>query len=200
LNGLLRPSAGTVHVDGIDIKSDPAHARQIIGMVFQDADTQIVGETVFDDVAFGPENLGLKRSEIQERVSAALSAVGLTHLADQRPHLLSGGEKRRCAIAGVLAMQARIIVLDEPFSNLDLLGVRQVLSQITALRQTGHTLLLTTHDLDWVIGMADRLVVMDRGKIVRDGSPLETARGIARFGVREPTRTDVNRRNISWPN
>src|SRR5690606_15997942 len=110
-------------VAGVSVSDDPIRARQMVGMVFQDADSQIIGETVYDDVAFGPENLCLKRSEINERVAMALKAGNLTDLADRRPHLLSGGEKRRLAIAGILAMNPKIVVFDEPFSNLDYPGV-----------------------------------------------------------------------------
>lgn len=186
LNGLIPPRTGAVRVDGVSVAEDPARARRMVGMVFQDADAQIVGETVYDDVAFGPENLRLNRSEIHERVGAALAAVGMTRLADRRPHLLSGGEKRRVAIAGILAMRSRILVMDEPFSNLDYPGVRDVLEQILALHREGHTLLLTTHDLEKVLGHADRLVVMAAGRIVRDGPPASAVQGIDAFGVREP--------------
>ena len=186
LNGLILPRTGTVRVDGVPVPKDPVRARRMVGMVFQDADAQIVGETVYDDVAFGPENLRLDRSEIHDRVTAALAAVGMTHLADQRPHLLSGGEKRRVAIAGILAMRSPVLVLDEPFSNLDYPGVRDVLEQILSLHRSGHTLILTTHDLEKVLAHADRLVVMGNGRILRDGPPESAVQGIDAFGVREP--------------
>ena len=186
LNGLILPRTGAVRVDGVSVAKDPVRARQMVGMVFQDADAQIVGETVYDDVAFGPENLRLDRSEIHDRVTSALAAVGMTHLADQRPHLLSGGEKRRVAIAGILAMRSPILVLDEPFSNLDYPGVRDVLEQILALHRGGHTLILTTHDLEKVLAHADRLVVMGTGRILRDGPPEAAVKGIDPYGVREP--------------
>ncbi len=186
LNGLILPRTGRVRVDGVSVTKDPARARRMVGMVFQDADAQIVGETVYDDVAFGPENLRLVRSEIHDRVTSALAAVGMTHLADRRPHLLSGGEKRRVAIAGILAMRSPILVLDEPFSNLDYPGVRDVLEQILSLHRNGHTLILTTHDLEKVLAHADRLVVMGGGRILRDGPPEAAVKGIDAFGVREP--------------
>lgn len=200
LNGLYRPQSGNVRVAGISGKDDPAAMRRLVGMVFQDADSQIVGETVRDDVAFGPENLGLSLPEIETRVAAALAQVGLSHLADQPPALLSGGQKRRLAIAGILAMNSRIMVFDEPFSNLDYPGVRQVLRQILSLRESGHTLILTTHDLEKVLGLADRLILMEKGRIVRDGDPLDTVKGAEAFGVREP---DASRRGMalsSWLN
>lgn len=194
LNALLLPHAGRVLVDGVSTTEDPLRARRAVGMVFQDADSQIVGETVYDDVAFGPENLGLAREEIHRRVTEALSVVGLNGFADQRPHFLSGGEKRRVAIAGILAMQSNILVFDEPFSNLDYPGVRQVLEQLISLHRKGHTLLLTTHDLEKVLAHADRLVVIQAGKVVRDAVPAEAVKGIEAFGVREP---EASRRGMS---
>lgn len=198
LNGLLRPTEGRVIVDGVAVDRDPLRARLRVGMVFQDADSQIVGDTVSDDVAFGPENLGLDRDEIQRRVETALATVNLLHKAEMPPHLLSGGEKRRVAIAGALAMEARILVLDEPFSNLDFPGVKSVLDQLIRLRRDGRTLLLTTHDLEKVLGLADRLVIMAEGRIVRDGTPAETVRGADAFGVREPDAARAGRPLASW--
>ena len=198
LNALLLPHAGRVVVDGVSTIDNAIHARRAVGMVFQDADSQIVGETVYDDVAFGPENLGLARAEIHRRVTAAISAVGLDGFADQRPHFLSGGEKRRVAIAGILAMQSRVLVFDEPFSNLDYPGVRQVLEQLITLHRDGHTILLTTHDLEKVLAHADRLVVIRAGAVVRDGAPADAVKGIDAFGVREP---EASRRGMalsSW--
>ena len=162
LNGLLLPTAGIVKLAGIPVSDNVVKARQFVGMMFQDADSQIVGETVHDDVAFGPENLCLERIEIKDRVTGALKTAGLTQLSEQRPHLLSGGEKRRLAIAGILAMNPRVIVFDEPFASLDYPGVQQVLSYIVDLHRSGRTILMVTHDLEKVIAHADRLVVMQR--------------------------------------
>jgi biotin transport system ATP-binding protein len=200
LNGLLLPTAGTVKVAGISVADDLARARQMVGMVFQDADSQIVGETVFDDAAFGPENLCLDREEIEQRVRAALDAVGLADLAEQRPYLLSGGEKRRLAIAGILAMKSKILLFDEPFSNLDYPGVRQVLRQIVSLHQSGHTILLTTHDLEKVIAHADRLIFMKRGKIIKDGIPGEIVGEAEIYGVRQPCASRMGIEAESWLN
>ena len=198
LNGLLRPRTGAVRVDGVSVAKDPKRARRLVGMVFQDADSGIVGETVRDDVAFGPENLRLSREEIARRVDAALSATGLLPLADQRPHLLSGGEKRRLAIAGVLAMGARVIVLDEPFSNLDYPGTRGVLSAILDLRREGRTILLTTHDLEKVIAHADRLILMADGRVAADGPPAEILPRTEAFGVRRPCAVRLGGTVESW--
>ena len=169
-------------------------------MVFQDADSQIVGETVYEDVAFGPQNLRLDHREIDRRVAGALKSVGLAEISKQRPHLLSGGEKRRLAIAGVLAMQPRVIVFDEPFSSLDYPGVRQVLQQILALHRCGHTIVVTTHDLEKVIAHANRLLLMHRGRVVRDGSPGEVMTEVENFGVRQPCAMRLGQEVASWLN
>jgi len=200
LNGLLKPTAGRVLLDGINVTRDVVRARQMVGMVFQDADSQIVGETVYDDVAFGPENLSLGHAEIKERVAESLQAVGLTHLTDQRPHLLSGGEKRRLAVAGVLAMRPRVIIFDEPFSSLDYPGVQQVLRQIVSLHRSGHTILVTTHDLEKVIAHAGRLILLADGKIVRDGLPGDIIKDAERFGVRAPCASRLGLEVSSWLN
>ncbi|QTA87520.1 energy-coupling factor ABC transporter ATP-binding protein [Desulfonema magnum] len=200
LNGLFLPTAGTVILDGISVSENVVRARQMVGMVFQDADSQIVGETVSEDVAFGPENLCLSRPEIKKRVSHALNAVGLASFADQRPHVLSGGEKRRLAIAGVLAMNPKILVFDEPFSNLDYPGVRQILKQILSLHEAGHTILLTTHDLEKVLGHANRLVIMKDGKIVRDGTPDQIVTDVETYGVRQPCASRLGMEIGSWLN
>jgi biotin transport system ATP-binding protein len=200
LNGLLRPHSGAVHLDGVPVEKNVKRARQLVGMVFQDADSQIVGETVYADVAFGPENLGLSHAEIAQRVAEALKAVGLTELAEQSPHLLSGGEKRRVAIAGILAMQARILAFDEPFSNLDYPGVRQVLAHIVRLQKEGHTIFLTTHDLEKVVAHATRLVILQEGRIVRDGPPLAALKNIDQYGIREPCLSRLGMELTSWLN
>jgi biotin transport system ATP-binding protein len=198
LNGLLRPTSGSVEVEGVPVAADPRRARVRVGMVFQDADGQIVGETVGEDVAFGPENLKLPRHEVERRVTAALGSVGLAHLAEKRPHLLSGGEKRRLAIAGVVAMQPAVIVFDEPFSNLDYAGVREVLGQMLALHRSGRTILLTTHDLGKVAAHADRLIFMQAGQVGCDGSPAEALSRAESFGVRLPRAAALGVEALSW--
>lgn len=185
-NGLLFPASGKVLVCGRSVAEKPMSARQNVGMVFQDADSQIVGETVYDDVAFGPENLRLDRSEIDRRVGLALGDVDLSGFEEKSPHNLSGGEKRRLAIAGVLAMNPRVLVMDEPFSNLDFAATRMVLKQVLKLHQNGHTIIITTHDLEKVLFHAERLVVMDKGEVVDDGRPATVIENIGRYGVRPP--------------
>ena len=200
LNGLLLPTEGMVRLADMPVEENLLKARQFVGMMFQDADSQIVGETVYADVAFGPENLRLEHIEIKKRVNRTLRVVGLQDLADQRPHLLSGGEKRRLAIAGVLAMEPRVMVFDEPFASLDYPGVKQVLQQIFDLHRTGHTIVVTTHDLEKIIAHADRLIIMQGGKIVRDGSPVEIVSQLEAFGVREPCAYRLGVEAESWLN
>ena len=198
LNGLLRPTNGSVLLDGVSVSKNLLRARQIVGMVFQNADTQIVGETVYSDIAFGPENLGLKRQEIEARVESVMEIVGLQDFRHQKPHLLSGGEKRRLAIAGVLAMNPEILVFDEPFSNLDYVGGQQLLNQIIQLHNSGHSIIIVTHELEKVIGYADRLILMENGHIVRAGKPEKLMGEVEAFGVREPCTSKFGLGLRSW--
>ena len=200
LNGLLLPTAGTIRLAGRPVSENLVKARQMVGMVFQDPDSQIVGETVRDDVAFGPENLCLNRKEIKRRVSESLKIVGMLDVKDQKPHLLSGGEKRRLAIAGILAMEPKVLVFDEPFSSLDYPGVKQILQQIVSLHRSGHTILVAAHDLEKVIAHADRLVIMKDGKVVKDGNPSQLLRNLEAFGIREPYASRLGMEVPSWLN
>jgi biotin transport system ATP-binding protein len=198
-NGLLFPESGSVTVCGRSVKKDPLSARRQVGMVFQDADSQIVGETVYDDTAFGPENLGFERSHIDRRVSRALAAVDLSGFENKQPHRLSGGEKRRLAIAGVLAMSPRVMLMDEPFSNLDYPATCLVLHHILDLHRDGHTIIITTHDLEKVVAHAQRLVIMANGRVVRDGIPAAVIdAGIERYGIRPPCSVQLGRGIRPW--
>lgn len=175
LNAILLPTGGKVYVDGIDtIDEDKLlDIRRTVGMVFQNPDNQIVANVVEEDVAFAPENLGLPSAEIRERVDLALKLVGMSEFVTHAPHLLSGGQKQRIAIAGVIAMRPRCIVLDEPTAMLDPVGRREVMATIKDLnRRAGVTVVLITHHMDEA-AQADRLVVMSKGKIVADGAPKE---------------------------
>lgn len=175
MNGILLPSEGTVYISNMKT-SDEDHlwdVRKTAGMVFQNPDNQIIGNVVEEDVGFGPENMGVATEEIWERVDRSLEAVGMTAYRLQSPNKLSGGQKQRVAIAGVMAMKPRCIVLDEPTAMLDPNGRKEVLRTIQELnRQEGITVLLITHYMEEVID-ADRVVVMDEGQIVMDGTPKE---------------------------
>lgn len=199
-NGLLLPTGGKVLLDGVPVTKDLTEARKQIGLIFQDSDSQIVGQTVAEDVAFGPENLKLPPGEVDRRVKESLAAVGMSHLANQRPHLLSGGQKRKLAVAGVLAMKPRIIVFDEPFTGLDYPGVIQVLSQIVALHKKGHTIILVTHELEKVLAHADRLVVMEKGRIVKDGRPGDIIGEVQPYGIRVPYGANRGVETMTWLN
>jgi energy-coupling factor transport system ATP-binding protein len=170
-NGLLVPDSGRVDVDGIDTRDETRslELRQRVGVVFQHPDDQIVATTVEDDVAFGPENLGLPKAEVRARVDAALAAVHLTGLERREPHRLSGGQKQRLAIAGALAMHPAYMVLDEPASMLDPSGRAEVLAIIERLRGEGTGILHVTHDLADVL-RADRAAVLRRGELVFEGA------------------------------
>ena len=172
-NAILLPESGTVLVEDMDTRTDEKlyDIRQKVGMVFQNPDNQIVANVVEDDVAFAPENLGVAPEEIRRRVDEALGQVGMYDLRQHAPHLLSGGQKQRVAIAGVIAMEPEIIVLDEPTAMLDPQGRREVISTVTRLcREKGMTVVLITHHMDECVG-ADRLIIMSNGSIVSDGTP-----------------------------
>ena len=171
-NGLLLPLSGDVSVDGVSTAEESGlrEIRSRVGMVFQRPDDQIVATTVEEDVAFGPENLGIARAELRTRVDQALAAVGLLGLERREPHLLSGGQKQRLAIAGAIAMQPSYLVLDEPTSMLDACGREDVLAIIATLRAQGHGILHITHDLADMAG-ADTAVVLNRGRVLYAGTP-----------------------------
>ena len=173
LNAILLPEGGTVTVYGLDTKQEEnlLAIRQQVGMVFQNPDNQIVSNVVEEDVAFAPENLGVPTQEIRRRVDEALEAVGMAAYRKHAPHLLSGGQKQRVAIAGVLAMRPKTIVLDEPTAMLDPQGRQEVVSIVEKLsREQNITVILITHHMDEAI-CADRVIAMDDGKIIADGTP-----------------------------
>jgi energy-coupling factor transport system ATP-binding protein len=175
MNAILLPTEGRVLIDGVDTADEDRllDVRRNVGMVFQNPDNQIVANVVEDDVAFAPENLGVEPKEIRRRVDEALKQVGMYEYREHAPHLLSGGQKQRVAIAGVVAMQPEIIVLDEPTAMLDPQGREEVLSTVTKLcREKGMTVVLITHHMDECVG-ADRLIVMSNGYIVADDRPAE---------------------------
>jgi len=175
MNAILLPSGGMVYVDGIDTSDEEKllEIRRTVGMVFQNPDNQIVANVVEEDVAFAPENLGVAPAEIRQRVDDALKAVNMYEFREHAPHLLSGGQKQRIAIAGVIAMQPRCIVLDEPTAMLDPIGRADVMRTIKQLnREKGVTVVLITHHMDEA-AQADRLIVMAKGQVVADGAPKE---------------------------
>jgi len=179
LNALLVPDAGRVLVDGIDTRESSRlwDVRQRVGMVFQNPDNQIVATSVEEDVAFGPENLGLPQKEILQRVDEALALVGMEQFRDRAPHNLSGGQKQRVAIAGVIAMRPKYLVLDEPTAMLDPRGRGEIQSTIEYLKSKGMGVIYITHFMEEAV-FGDRVVVMDAGKIVMDGTPKQVFKEI----------------------
>ena len=190
-NAILLPTAGKVYVDGMDTCDEERllDIRRRVGMVFQNPDNQIVASVVEEDVAFGPENLGVPSAEIRERVDSALAAVGMTEYAHHAPHLLSGGQKQRVAIAGVLAMRPKCIVLDEPTAMLDPVGRGEVLDTVKRLNtEAGITVVLITHHMDEA-AQAGRLIVMHDGHIMADGRPeqvFQNVDGLRSLGLEVP--------------
>ena len=174
-NSILLPTGGKVYVCGIDTSNEDRimTVRHNVGMVFQNPDNQIVANVVEEDVAFGPENLGVASPEIRHRVDSALKQVGMYEYREHAPHLLSGGQKQRIAIAGIIAMEPKCIVLDEPTAMLDPRGRREVIDTVSRLnREKGITVVLITHHMDEA-ARADRVVVLDKGKVAADGTPRE---------------------------
>ena len=208
MNAILVPTEGKVTVCGIDSADEERliELRRNVGMVFQNPDNQIVANVVEDDVAFAPENLGVEPAEIRRRVDEALKQVGMYEKRQHAPHLLSGGQKQRVAIAGVIAMEPKIIVLDEPTAMLDPIGREEVISTVTRLcREKGMTVVLITHHMDECVG-ADRLIVMSNGSIVADGVPAEVFADIElmeREGLTVPETTrllyDLKQRGMDLP-
>ena len=196
MNAILLPTGGKVYVSGMDTNEDHLllNIRRTVGMVFQNPDNQIVANVVEEDVAFAPENLGVPSDEIRRRVDDALKAVGMYEYREHAPHLLSGGQKQRIAIAGVIAMQPRCIVLDEPTAMLDPIGRADVLRTIKTLnRERGVTVVLITHHMDEA-AQADRLVVMTKGRVIADGPPrqvFQDVEGLRSVGLTVPDTTQL---------
>jgi energy-coupling factor transport system ATP-binding protein len=190
LNALLLPTEGKVLVNGMDT-ADPNnlwHIRQQVGMVFQNPDNQLIATTVEEDVAFGPENLGIPPEKIRQRVDEALNMVGMADFAQKAPHLLSGGQKQRVAIAGIIAMRPQYLVLDEPTAMLDPSGREEVMKTIRKLnKEEGLTLVHITHFMEEAV-FADRVIVMEAGEIVLEGKPREV---FSQVSVLKKLRLDV---------
>ncbi len=185
-NGLLEPDSGELRVNGRPVSEDVVAARTAVGMVFQHPRDCFVAGTVGADVAFGPENLGLDREEIDRRVDDALDAVQLAGRHDDRIDRLSGGEQARVAIAGALAMEPDYLVLDEPLAGLDRTARRSVLDRVAALAERGTAIVVVTHDLHDVVDLADRIVVLVDGQLALDAPPDEAEAHLADLGVTPP--------------
>jgi energy-coupling factor transporter ATP-binding protein EcfA2 len=198
ISGLFKPTSGSINVNGFNTLNDSKEVGGLMGMVFQDPDSQIVGETVREDIAFGPENLGLSQKEIDERVDWALQVMGLETFSEKPCYLLSGGEKRRLSIAGVLAMKPQVILFDEPFSFLDYPGICEVLKHMVNLHREGHTLVVTTHDVEKVIAHVDRIAIIHDGELKVAGPPEELMMKLQQFGIRPPCYALLGKEKVSW--
>ncbi|MGB9837868.1 ATP-binding cassette domain-containing protein [Methanothermobacter sp.] len=176
LNGILRPSAGEIIIDGDKInysKSELIRIRQKVGIVFQNPDDQLFSPTVRDDVAFGPMNLGLREDEVEERVRESLERVGMAGYEERAPHHLSGGEKKRVAIAGILAMKPEIMVLDEPTTGLDPETADGIIDILLELSSEGITVIISSHDVEILSQFAERIFVLNSGELIAEGAPEE---------------------------
>jgi cobalt/nickel transport system ATP-binding protein len=173
-NGILRPTSGEILFKGVPLKYDSSSLREIrrkVGMVFQNPDDQIFAPTVYQDVAFGPVNLGFPKERVDRYVDYALSYVGLSGYERRPPHHLSGGEKKRVAIAGVLAMEPEVMILDEPTSNLDPASAEEMMEMLDELNCGGKTIIISTHDVELAYRWADEVMLMENGRLLKEGSP-----------------------------
>jgi energy-coupling factor transport system ATP-binding protein len=200
INSILLPTEGKILVKGMDTSDDTKlwNIRQTAGMVFQNPDNQLVATIVEEDIAFGPENLGVEPEEIRKRVDDALNTVGMYEFRKRPPHLLSGGQKQRIAIAGILALNSDCIILDEPTAMLDPSGRREVIETLKKLNAEGKTILLITHYMDEAV-QADRVIIMDKGNIKLDGTPKEVFRNIdeiKKYGLDVPQVTELTQELI----
>ena len=199
LNGLLRPTQGRILLDGKDIWAEPKKIRQVrfqVGLVFQYPEYQLFEETVYKDIAYGPGNMGLDRDEIDRRVRESAALVGLTEdQLEKSPFELSGGQKRRVAIAGVIAMEPKVLILDEPTAGLDPAGAASILANIETYRQANHaTVILVSHSMEDVARLTDRLLVMNGSRLAMDGTPSEVfsrAQELLAMGLNIPQVTQV---------
>ncbi|MCL2381645.1 MAG: energy-coupling factor ABC transporter ATP-binding protein [Treponema sp.] len=199
LAGLSGPTGGSLFFKGKPVSECGKILRRSVGLVFQDSDSQILGETVEEDIRFGPENLKLPPREIEERLEQTLTALELTEKRDFAARRLSGGEKRRLAVAGILAMGCETVIMDEPFANMDWPGVVQVLTIVKALKERGKTVIVLTHELEKVLAFADRLVILAGGKIRDDGeSEAVLNRLDPAWGVRDPRGVYRSAQDCTW--
>lgn len=196
MNGLFIPTDGQILIDGMDTKEDDNifNIRSKAGVVFQNPDNQIVATIVEEDVAFGPENLGIEMPELRKRVDSALKSVGMYEYRKSAPHILSGGQKQRVAIAGILAMHPNYIILDEPTAMLDPGGREEVMNALIELNRQGKTIILITHFMEEA-KLSDRIFLVEEGKLIKEGTPLEIFKDVEmmkKIGLDVPHATDVS--------
>ncbi|MGE4453756.1 MAG: energy-coupling factor ABC transporter ATP-binding protein [Sphaerochaeta sp.] len=196
LKGLLKPSGGTIRISGEDVTKKSKKRLHAIGLVFQDAETQIVGQTVEKDIRFGMENLSIEEPEQTERLEHVLQGMNLTAQRDQRPRTLSGGEKRKLSIAGILVMDPSLIILDEPFANLDYRSAVNVLKTLLSLQGHGHTVVVVSHEVDKILAHADKVLVLESGVVAIEGSKEEVMEHLEFHGMYVPKNCRVE--DLTW--
>lgn len=196
INGIYPIKKNTLFFNGEDCYKKEKEMKKRVGIVYQNPDTQIVGLTVFDDIAFGPRNLGYSRDKVNEVVTSAIKNMEIEDLRSRNPHTLSGGEKKRVTIAGVIAMNPDIIIFDEPFIGLDYPGVISVTQSLIKLKQQGETVVVITHDLEKVLKYAERVIILNKGKVVERGTPEEVIDSIERWGIRRPVQKKIE--DMTW--
>ena len=196
IKGLLKPSSGTILLDGEDLTKRTKERLTSVGLVFQDSDTQIVGQTVERDILFGLENLQLPLAEQMKKLEEVAILLHLTKQLKQRPRTLSGGEKRRLSIAGVLVMKPKLLILDEPFANLDYPSVVQVLKTLLTLKNEGHTIILVSHEVEKVLAYIDLALILEQGKVTLQGTPAQLYSQFRNHGVYVPKEATIE--ELTW--
>lgn len=196
IKGLLKPTSGAILFDGSDVTKKAKTRLTSIGLVFQDADTQIVGQTVRRDILFGLENLELPKDVQHTRLTEVTELLDLTAQLEQRPRTLSGGEKRRLSIAGVLVMQPRLLFMDEPFANLDYPSVVQVIKTLLHLKDEGYTIVVVSHEVEKILAHIDDVIILAKGEVVSQGPPQQIRSHFNTNGVYLPTHTPLE--DLTW--
>ncbi|MEO0896688.1 MAG: ABC transporter ATP-binding protein [Bacteroidota bacterium] len=198
LIGLLKPSKGEVLLENSAIGQQLELVRQKVGLIFQDPNHQIVGQDVQEEIAFGPENLAWPRERIKKAVATVMERMSLTHLSKRRPHSLSGGEKRRLVLAGILVMEPEVIIFDEPFVGLDYKGCVAILQQMLDLHQDGKTLMVISHDVEKILAHVNRVIILSKGKIVADSEAESALRQFKQYDIRVPYGEDRPIDSMTW--
>lgn len=196
LNGLFKLKRDSILIDGVDYFKNEKELPKKIGIVFQNPDTQLIGLTVEDDIKFGPTNLGLSSDKISTVTTEAINSMDISHLTNLIPHNLSGGEKKRVTIAGILAMSPEVIILDEPFIGLDYKGVKDVTKAILKLKDMGKTVILITHDLEKIAAYVTRTVIMFNGEIVFNGKLSDSLDRLENWDIRKPIQNRIE--DMTW--
>jgi biotin transport system ATP-binding protein len=202
IKGLLKPKEGLIKIKDIDVSKNTKERRKKIGLVFQDADSQIVGQTVEKDILFGLENIKIGESEKEERLNKVIQLLSLEDKLKTKPRELSGGEKRRLAIAGILAMNPNIIFLDEPFANLDYPGVVKVIKTLLLLQKEGHTIIIVSHEIDKIAAHSQKIILLKDGEVLKEGNSKEMLPHLRENGVYVPILNNkvANIEELTWLN